>query len=175
MQGPSTSVGARAEEEGKTSRQRSMHYERAPRFRRRARRDSPNMGWRNSSFRGFADYMQTAEFDAGLQRLIKLGGQKRSALMYRPAITICLRKSPWFVRQAWSSSQRHSVRSSRFAASSSARTKSAINYCATWSRHAMMFGTLTIRRRVRTRKSRLSMSTSSGTVSRTCPRPTRQK
>jgi hypothetical protein len=39
----------------------------------------------------------------------------------------------------------------------------------------MMFGTLTIRRRVRTRKSRLSMSTSSGTVSRTCPRPTRQK
>jgi hypothetical protein len=32
---------------------------------RHARRDSPNMGWRNASFRGFADYMQTAEFTAG--------------------------------------------------------------------------------------------------------------
>jgi uncharacterized protein (DUF488 family) len=55
---------------------------------RRARRDSPNMGWRNVSFRGFADYMQTAEFDAGLRRLIKLAGQKRSALM-------CAEAVPW--------------------------------------------------------------------------------
>jgi uncharacterized protein (DUF488 family) len=31
---------------------------------RHARRDSPNMAWRNSSFRGFADYMQTSEFEA---------------------------------------------------------------------------------------------------------------
>jgi uncharacterized protein (DUF488 family) len=46
------------------------------------------MGWRNSSFRGFADYMQTSEFDAGLQRLIKLAGQKRSALM-------CAEAVPW--------------------------------------------------------------------------------
>ncbi len=38
---------------------------------RNARRDSSNMGWRNSSFRGLADYMQTSEFDAGLQRLIR--------------------------------------------------------------------------------------------------------
>ncbi|MGA7625166.1 MAG: DUF488 domain-containing protein [Candidatus Acidiferrales bacterium] len=55
---------------------------------RHARRDSPNMGWRNTSFRGFADYMQTSEFDAGLQRLIKLAGQKRSALM-------CAEAVPW--------------------------------------------------------------------------------
>src|SRR6202795_5369801 len=48
---------------------------------RHARRDSSNMGWRNASFRGFADYMQTSEFDAGLQRLIKLARQKRSTLM----------------------------------------------------------------------------------------------
>jgi uncharacterized protein (DUF488 family) len=39
---------------------------------RHAQRDSPNMGWRNTSFRGFADYMQTSEFEARLQRLIKL-------------------------------------------------------------------------------------------------------
>jgi uncharacterized protein (DUF488 family) len=55
---------------------------------RHARRDSSNMAWRNSSFRGFADYMQTMEFDAGLQRLIKLARQKRSALM-------CAEAVPW--------------------------------------------------------------------------------
>jgi uncharacterized protein (DUF488 family) len=55
---------------------------------RRARRDSPNMGWRNTSFRGFADYMQTAEFEAGLQRLIRLARQKRSAVM-------CAEAVPW--------------------------------------------------------------------------------
>lgn len=31
-----------------------------------ARRDSRKMGWRNASFRGFADYMQTSDFEAGL-------------------------------------------------------------------------------------------------------------
>jgi Domain of unknown function DUF488 len=55
---------------------------------RHARRDSPNMGWRNASFRGSADYMQTPDFDAGLQRLIKLAKQKRSALM-------CAEAVPW--------------------------------------------------------------------------------
>ena len=55
---------------------------------RHARRDSPNMGWRNASFRGFADYMQTADFEAGLQRLIKLAKQKKSALM-------CAEAVPW--------------------------------------------------------------------------------
>ena len=55
---------------------------------RHARRDSPNKGWRNSSFRGFADYMQTPDFEAGLRRLIKLAKQKRSALM-------CAEVLPW--------------------------------------------------------------------------------
>jgi uncharacterized protein (DUF488 family) len=55
---------------------------------RHARRDSPNMGWRNTSFRGFADYMQSSDFDAGLQRLMKLGQQKRSAIM-------CAEAVPW--------------------------------------------------------------------------------
>ena len=55
---------------------------------RHARRDSPNMAWRNSSFRGFADYMQTSEFEAGLHRLMKLAGQKRSAIM-------CAEAVPW--------------------------------------------------------------------------------
>jgi uncharacterized protein (DUF488 family) len=55
---------------------------------RHARRDSPNMGWRNGSFRGFADYMQTSDFEAGLHRLMKLAGQKRSAIM-------CAEAVPW--------------------------------------------------------------------------------
>jgi uncharacterized protein (DUF488 family) len=55
---------------------------------RHARRDSPNMAWRNTSFRGFADYMQTSEFEAGLERLMKLARQKRSAIM-------CAEAVPW--------------------------------------------------------------------------------
>lgn len=55
---------------------------------RHARRDSPNMAWRNASFRGFADYMQTPDFDAGLKRLIKLAKQKKTALM-------CAEAVPW--------------------------------------------------------------------------------
>jgi len=55
---------------------------------RHSRRDSINMGWRNASFRGFADYMQTPDFESGLQRLIKLAKQKESALM-------CAEAVPW--------------------------------------------------------------------------------
>ncbi|HET7131005.1 MAG TPA: DUF488 domain-containing protein [Gammaproteobacteria bacterium] len=36
---------------------------------RRARKDSPNAAWRNASFRGYADYMGTAEFERGLDEL----------------------------------------------------------------------------------------------------------
>ena len=55
---------------------------------RHARRDSLNVGWRNASFRGFADYMQSSEFEAGLHRLMKLARQKRSAIM-------CAEAVPW--------------------------------------------------------------------------------
>ena len=37
---------------------------------RRPRGDSPNAGWRNRSFRGYADYMQTDEFAANIDALI---------------------------------------------------------------------------------------------------------
>jgi uncharacterized protein (DUF488 family) len=55
---------------------------------RKARPDSVNMGWRNASFRGFADYMQTPEFEEGLARAIKLAEEKPSALM-------CAEAVPW--------------------------------------------------------------------------------
>ena len=55
---------------------------------RHARRDSPNAGWRNVSFRGFADYMQTPEFEAGLAELRALASQHVVALM-------CAEAVPW--------------------------------------------------------------------------------
>jgi uncharacterized protein (DUF488 family) len=55
---------------------------------RHAQPDSVNLGWRNSSFRGFADYMQTPEFAAGLEHAIALAEKKTSALM-------CAEAVPW--------------------------------------------------------------------------------
>lgn len=53
---------------------------------RHPRPDSPNTGWKNSSFRGFADYMQTQEFEDNLKILIDLAGQERCALMCSEAV-----------------------------------------------------------------------------------------
>ncbi|MDQ6663127.1 MAG: DUF488 domain-containing protein, partial [Acidobacteriota bacterium] len=48
---------------------------------RRPRKDSTNTGWRNLSFRGYADYMQTPEFEQGLARAITEAKGRRTALM----------------------------------------------------------------------------------------------
>ena len=40
--------------------------------------ESPNMGWRNKSFRGYADYMETDEFRQGLDELFALMATARS-------------------------------------------------------------------------------------------------
>src|SRR5262245_6284029 len=55
---------------------------------RKPRADSPNLGWRNDSFRGYADYMQTDEFAAGLSRLVELAAERRTAIM-------CAEAVPW--------------------------------------------------------------------------------
>lgn len=55
---------------------------------RKGAKDSPNGGWRNASFRGYADHMQTPEFLAGLQKLIDLAGERRVAIM-------CAEAVPW--------------------------------------------------------------------------------
>jgi uncharacterized protein (DUF488 family) len=56
---------------------------------RRTTKNSINMGWRNTSFRGFADYMQTSEFFAGLKALNKIIKEKaRVAIM-------CAEAVPW--------------------------------------------------------------------------------
>ena len=61
---------------------------------RRASSDSLNMGWNNSSFRGFADYMQTPEFAAGIARLEKLARPGGRAKTKRCAI-MCAEAVPW--------------------------------------------------------------------------------
>jgi uncharacterized protein (DUF488 family) len=55
---------------------------------RRPRPDSPNDGWRNSGLRGFADYMQTAEFGRELETLLKEARSERLAIM-------CAEAVPW--------------------------------------------------------------------------------
>ena len=55
---------------------------------RRARKDSLNTGWRNASFRGFADYMATEDFESGLAELRTLAATERVALM-------CAEAVPW--------------------------------------------------------------------------------
>ncbi len=55
---------------------------------RHARKDSPNVGWHNLSFRGFADYMLTPEFDQALAALIILAREKPTAI-------ICAEAVPW--------------------------------------------------------------------------------
>jgi len=55
---------------------------------RHARKDSPNTGWRNASFRGYADYMQTEAFQDALQMLIQISRKERVAIM-------CAEAVPW--------------------------------------------------------------------------------
>ena len=55
---------------------------------RRPRPDSINRGWRNDSFRGYADYMQTTAFKQSLQRCLELADAERVALM-------CAEAVPW--------------------------------------------------------------------------------
>lgn len=55
---------------------------------RHARKDSINTGWRNASFRGYADFMQTEEFAEALDELLKAAPHARTALM-------CAEAVPW--------------------------------------------------------------------------------
>jgi uncharacterized protein (DUF488 family) len=55
---------------------------------RHAHKNSRNTGWRNASFRGFADYMETAEFESGLATLLALAEREPAAIM-------CAEAVPW--------------------------------------------------------------------------------
>ena len=55
---------------------------------RHPRKDSLNAGWRNASFRGYADYMQTDGFREAVEHLADMGRQRRTAIM-------CAEAVPW--------------------------------------------------------------------------------
>lgn len=55
---------------------------------RKPRPDSINTAWRNDSFRGYADYMQTDEFWRAIDRLLELAAARRTAIM-------CAEAVPW--------------------------------------------------------------------------------
>lgn len=55
---------------------------------RKPKHDSINTGWRNVSFRGYADYMQSVEFREGVDRLVTLAASARVCIM-------CAEAVPW--------------------------------------------------------------------------------
>ncbi len=55
---------------------------------RHAQKDSINTAWKNASFRGFADYMQTPEFTAGIEQLLEFAQHDQVAIM-------CAEAVPW--------------------------------------------------------------------------------
>lgn len=66
-----------------------IKYEHFPELggRRKPRPDSRNTAWRNDAFRGYADYIETSEFEYGIARLLKLAQQSgRSAIMCAEAV-----------------------------------------------------------------------------------------
>jgi uncharacterized protein (DUF488 family) len=76
---------------GKRLRARRINYRhlKALGGLRRTRKDSVlNAGWRNASVRGYADYMQTAEFHAGLRTLLDVAAS-------RPTAILCAEAVPW--------------------------------------------------------------------------------
>jgi uncharacterized protein (DUF488 family) len=56
--------------------------------RRPTRSDSPHVAWREASFRGYADHMDTPEFGEGLARLQALAAERPTAIM-------CAEAVPW--------------------------------------------------------------------------------
>lgn len=55
---------------------------------RKGLQDSPNSGWENESFRAYADYMQTPEFEQALDWLVEQAESKPTAIM-------CAETLPW--------------------------------------------------------------------------------
>jgi uncharacterized protein (DUF488 family) len=69
--------------------ERGIRYVHVPKLGGRGLGDaSPNTGWRNQSFRSYADYMQTDEFTEGIEELRALTSDGPVALM-------CAEAVPW--------------------------------------------------------------------------------
>ncbi len=73
-----------------------IRYQHLPELggRRKANPDSHNTAWRNDSFRGYADYMETAEFRKGVERLVDLAREAG------PAAIMCAESVWWRCHRA---------------------------------------------------------------------------
>jgi len=78
---------------------------------RHAKKKSINLGWQNTSFRGFADYMASPEFNKGLEMLMKNARLRPTAIMcaeavpwrcHRSLIADALTKKGWLVKDVMS-------------------------------------------------------------------------
>lgn len=78
---------------------------------RRTTKSSVNLGWRNASFRGYADYMATPEFAEGLEELMGIARLRKTAIMcaeavpwrcHRSLIADALSKKGWLVQDIMS-------------------------------------------------------------------------
>lgn len=87
---------------------------------RHTTKDSVNLGWRNRSFRGFADYMQTEDFSEGLSELMAVARKKCTAIMcaeavpwrcHRSLVADALTKKKWTVLhiQSAKTARRHTL------------------------------------------------------------------
>jgi uncharacterized protein (DUF488 family) len=65
-----------------------IKYKHEPRLggRRSPRKDSHNTAWRNAQFRGYADHMETSEFETGIKELLELARSSRTAVMCAEAV-----------------------------------------------------------------------------------------
>jgi uncharacterized protein (DUF488 family) len=65
-----------------------IEYHHEPRLggRRTPRKDSHNTAWQNAGFRGYADHMETEEFDSGIKELLELAARSRTAVMCAEAV-----------------------------------------------------------------------------------------
>jgi uncharacterized protein (DUF488 family) len=69
-------------------KERSVDYTHIPLLggRRSVKKDPQNQAWKNKSFRGYADYMETEQFKEGIDVLLKLSENKRTAIMCAEAL-----------------------------------------------------------------------------------------
>jgi uncharacterized protein (DUF488 family) len=81
---------------GDSLRKAGIRYEHFPELGglRKPKKDSRNTAWRNASFRGYADYMETEEFRKGVDRLVDLAGK------VGPAAIMCAEAVWWRCHRA---------------------------------------------------------------------------
>jgi uncharacterized protein (DUF488 family) len=74
---------------GRSLNEVGIRYEHFPELggRRKAKPDSKNTAWRNEMFRGYADYMETKDFQKGVERLLELAEKSgATAIMCAEAV-----------------------------------------------------------------------------------------